>query len=70
MIRRKPIENFDNGKYSIGEIVYSKSNIAQKMTVIKCSGMRYVCAIIDESPQVEVIYFEDDLISEWQIPFF
>ena len=69
MRKRKVFED-DQGKFSVGEEVYSKINTKLKLTVLRFSGMRYYCGIKDEKGQKEIMFFEDDLISEWQIPFF
>ena len=70
MRKIKPFEAEEDGKFMVGEAVYSKGNVALKMTVLRYSGMRYYCGYGDKKSQKEVMYFEDDLISEWQVPFF
>ena len=61
-------ENFTS-KFSVGEVVFHKGNTTVKMKVIRCSGMRYTCGVVSNKAKKEIVCFEDDLVSEWQIPF-
>lgn len=70
MRRRKPIEDDEMRKFTIGEKVFSKVNTNSQMTVLRYSGKQYYCAIDNQSTKKEVLFFEDDLINEWQIPFY
>lgn len=70
MRRVRKLEDEGLRKFSIGEEVFSKDNTQQKMTVVSYSGKCCSCAIEKDNTQKEILFFEDDLISEWQIPFY
>jgi uncharacterized protein YqfB (UPF0267 family) len=70
MRRRKPLEDDERRKFSAGEKVFSKFNTNLQMTVQRYSGKQYYCTIDNQSTKKEVLFFEEDLINEWQIPFY
>lgn len=66
---RRPVEDDQMQKFTVGEKVFSRANTNIQMTVSRYSGKQYYCLIDNKSVQKEVLFFEEDLISEWQIPF-
>jgi len=70
MRKRLNFEDDEMRKFSIGETVFSKDNTQVKMTIIRFSGKCYFCAMHNSNTSQEIMYFEEDLINEWQIPFF
>jgi hypothetical protein len=70
MRRRRPNEDDEMRKFTVGEKVFSKVNPNLQMTVLRFSGKQYYCSIDNQSAKNEILFFEDDLISEWQIPFY
>lgn len=69
-MRRRLIEDDEMRKFTVGEKVFSTANTNIQMTVIRYSGMQYYCTVDSHSVKNEILFFEDDLISEWQIPFY
>lgn len=70
MRQRRDYEDDALRKFIVGETVYSKANTGLKMTVIRYSGKCYYCVISNAQSKNAILFFEDDLISEWQIPFY
>ena len=66
--RGRKVDDEGLRKFAIGETVYHKDNTTIKLTVLRFSGKCYYCRAVNDTKE-EIMCFEDDLISEWQIPF-